>query len=135
MAQTALARFRDAAASDPSSFDPYLAMAVTQVYTLGDIDGAILSLDEAVKRGYNRTRRETALLGDAYMRRGMTGRRRAAVLTGDERHAALVKAKIDFDQCVSSFTQILDFGKAAEHLESCKAQMRRIDQQLDEEGS
>jgi eukaryotic-like serine/threonine-protein kinase len=134
MAQTAVARFRDAAAADPSSFDPYVGMAVTEVYALGDVDGALAALNEAVKRGYTATRRETALIGDAYMRRGFTGRRRAALLTGDERHTALVNARSDYERCVSSFAQILDFGKSAKNLEACKAQIRRIDQQLDAAG-
>jgi serine/threonine protein kinase len=133
LAQTALARFRDAAAADPASFDPLVGMAVTQVYALGDIDGALASLEEAAKRGYTPTRRESALLGDAYMRRGMSGRRRAVVLTGEQRHTALVTARTDFDRCVSSFERIVEFGKSAEHLESCKAQSRRIEQLLDAE--
>ena len=69
------------------------------------------------------------------MRRGFTGRKRAAVLTGDERHTALVNARGDYERCVSSFAQILDFGKSAQNLEACKAQIRRIDQQLDASGS
>jgi serine/threonine-protein kinase len=131
IAHTAMARFREAARADPASYDPYLGMAVTQVYALGDIDGALASLDEAVKRGYAATRRETALLGDAYMRRGMSGRRRAIVLTGDERQGALARARSDFDRCVSSFAQIVELGRSAEHLEACKAEIRRIDHQMD----
>jgi hypothetical protein len=134
IAQTAVARFRDAAAADPSSFDPYVGMAVTLVYSLGDVDGALAALDEAAKRGYTATRRETALIGDAYMRRGFTGRKRAAVLSGDDRHTALVSAKGDYERCVSSFAKILDFGKSAQNLEACKAQIRRLDQQLDAAG-
>ena len=133
MAQTALARFRDAAASDPASFDPYVGMALTQLYVLGDIDGALVSLEQAVKRGYSATRRETAVLGDAYMRRGISSRRRAVVLTGEQRHAALVNAKADFDRCVSSFERVVEFGKSAEHLEACKVQSRRIERLLDAE--
>lgn len=129
-AQTAVARFRDGAAADPAAFDPYLGMAVTQLYVLGDADGAIDSLDAAVKRGYSVTRRDTALLGDAYLRRAVLGRRRAALLTGDQRLQALEKAKADFDLCVSSFERIVEFGNAAKHLETCKAQVRQIDQQL-----
>jgi hypothetical protein len=131
IAQTALARFRAAALADPTSPDPYIGMAVTQVYSLGDIDGALGSLDEAANRGYTATRRETALLGDAYMRRGISGRRRAVVLTGEQRRDALDKARSDFERCVSSFEPIVEFGKAAEHLEACKAQVRRVDQQLE----
>ena len=58
----------------PTAFDPYVGMAVTQLYMLADVDGAIQSLEAAVKRGYTVTRRDTALLGDANLRRGMLGR-------------------------------------------------------------
>ena len=129
-AQTAVARFRDAAAADPKSFDPYVGMAMTQLYVLGDLDGALQSLDEAVKRSYNVTRRDTALLGDAYLRRGLLGRKRAALLTGDQRQTALEKARADFELCVSSFERIVEFGNAAKHLETCKLQVRQIDDQM-----
>lgn len=132
-AQTAVARFRDAAAADPKAFDPYVGMAMTQLYVLGDLDGALQSLDEAVKRGYSVTRRDTALLGDAYLRRGLLGRKRAALLTGDQRQTALEKARADFELCVSSFERIFEFGNAAKHLETCKLQVRQIDDQLNPE--
>lgn len=130
-AQAAVVRFRDAAAADPDSFDPYIGMSVPLVYALGDVDGALAALDEAVKRGYVATRREKALIGDAYMRRAATSVKRAGVLTGDERHDTLISAKNDYEQCVSSFAQIVNFGKSAENLNACKAQIRKIDQQLD----
>ena len=128
MAQSAVVRFRDAAASNPSAFDPYVGMAVTQLYVLADVDGALESLDAAVKRGYTVTRRDTALVGDAYMRRALVGRRRASFLTGDQRQSALAKARADFEHCVTSFEQIMEFGNAAKHLETCKAQIRQINQ-------
>jgi hypothetical protein len=130
-AQAAVVRFRDAAAADPTSFDPYVGMAVPLVYNLGDVDGALAALDEAAKLGYVATRREKALIGDAYMRRGATSLKRAGVLTGDERHDALVNSRGDYERCVASFAQIVNFGKSAENLNACKAQMRRIDQQMD----
>ena len=130
LAQAAVARFRDAAAADPKSFDPYVGMAMTQLYVLADVDGAIQSLDEAVKRGYTVTRRDTALLGDASLRRGLMGKRRAALLTGGQRTAALEKAKADFETCVTSFEQIIEFGHAARHVETCKAQLRLVSEQL-----
>jgi serine/threonine-protein kinase len=133
MAQSAVARFRDAAAADPDAFDPYVGMAVTQLYTLGDVDGALQSIEAAVKRGYAVTRRDTALLGDATLRRGLLGRKRAGLLTGDQRQTALEKAKADFETCVSSFERIVEFGNAAKHLETCKAQRLQITQQLNPE--
>jgi hypothetical protein len=130
MAQGAVARFRDAAAADPAAFDPYVGMAVTQLYVLADVDGAIQSLEDAVKRGYTVTRRDTALLGDANLRRGLLGRKRAALLTGDQRQAALEKAKLDFESCIASFGQIVEFGNAAKHLETCKTQLQQVTLQL-----
>jgi hypothetical protein len=133
MAQSAVARFRDAAAADPNAFDPYVGMAMTQLYALADVDGALQSLDAAIQRGYTVTRRDTALFGDAYLRRGLLGRKRAALLTDDQRQTALEKAKADFDRCVSAFEQIVEFGNAAKHLETCKAHIRQLDQQLNPE--
>jgi Protein kinase domain len=133
LAQSALVRFRDAAASNPDAFDPYVGMAMTQLYVLGDVDGALASLDAAVRRGYTVTRRDTALVGDAYMRRAIVGRRRAALLTGDRRLSALLKAKADFERCVAAFEPIVEFGNAAKHVETCQAQVRQIDQLTSEE--
>jgi hypothetical protein len=130
LAQAAVARFRDAAAADPKAFDPYVGMALTQLYVLADVDGAIQSLEDAVKRGYTVTRRDRALLGDASLRRGMMGKRRAALLTGDQRVTALEKAKSDFENCVASFEQIVEFGNAAKHVETCKTQLRQVVLQL-----
>jgi hypothetical protein len=130
MAQSAVARFRDAAAADPNAFDPYVGMAMTQLYALADVDGAIQSLEAAVTRGYTVTRRDTALLGDATLRRGLLARKRAALLTGDQRQSALEKAKADFESCLASFEQIVEFGNAAKHLETCKAQLRQVIEQL-----
>ena len=130
MAQNAVARFRDAAAADAKAFDPYVGMAMTQLYMLADVDGALQSLDAAVERGYSVTRRDTALVGDASLRRGLLGRRRAALLTGGQRQTALEKATADFVRCVTSFERIVEFGNAAKHLETCKTQLRQITQQL-----
>jgi hypothetical protein len=134
-AQAALARFREAAEADPVSFDPYLGMAVIQVYQLSDVDGATASIEEAVKLGYTATRRETALLGDGHLRRGTSSRSLARVLTGEERRTELLEAKTDFERCVALFGQILGFGKAAEHFELCKIRLQQTERLLDHEGS
>ena len=131
-AQSVLARFRTAADADPKSFDPYLGMAVTQVYALADVDGAAASIEEAVKRGYETTRRETALLGDGYARRALNSLSRARVLTGEQRQRELLKARADYERCTALFESIVEFGRSAKNLETCKAQIARIDRQLAE---
>jgi hypothetical protein len=128
--QDALAKFREAAAADEKSFDPYLGMAVMQVYGLGDVDAAADSIDKAVDHGYAPTRREAALLGDGHLRRGRSTRQRAQVLTGELRVRELMKARTDFERCVALFEQIVEFAQAAGNLETCKAHIQGIDRQL-----
>jgi hypothetical protein len=134
-AQAALVRFREAAEIDPESFDPYVGMAVIQVYALADLDGAAASIERAVKLGYTTTRRETALLGDGHLRRGTSSRSLARVLTGEERRTELLEAKSDFERCVALFGQILEFGKSAEHFELCKLRLEQTARLLDDEES
>lgn len=130
LAEQALATFKQATKVDPETFDPYLGMARLQVYLLADVDGAAESIAEAEKRSYVRGRRESALLGDGYLRRATASRRRAGVLTGEQRWRELTSARADYERCVVLFDPIVAFGNAARNLEICKAQLERIDRQL-----
>ena len=130
LAESALATFRSAAEADPESFDPYLGMARLQVYSLDDVDGAATSIVEAERRGYTAGRREAALLGDGYLRRATAARRRAGVLTGEQKWRELNSALADYQRCVELFDPIIAFGNAAQNLEICKAQVQRIERQL-----
>jgi hypothetical protein len=130
LSQEAIHTFRAAAESDPGSFDPYLGMARIQLYLLADVDAAAASLAEAEKRGYTPGRRESALLGDGYMRRATASRRRASVLTGEQRLRELNSARADYQRCIELFDPIVAFGNAAENLEACKVQLQRIERQL-----
>ncbi len=130
-AERAIAKFREAAAADDRTYDPYLGMAVLQVYSLADVDAAAASVDEAVRRGYTRTRREKALLGDGHKKRAESAWARARVLSGELRRAELLKARDDFERCAGWFEQVVEFGRAAEHLARCRTQVLLIDRYLD----
>lgn len=132
LAEAAVAKFREAAAADPASFDPYLGMARLQVYSLSDVNAAAASIDAAKARGYTPGRREAALLGDGYLRRGLATRRNAAVLTGDQKWRELTNARADFERCVVLFDPIVAFGNAAANLERCKAQLVQVERMLDD---
>jgi hypothetical protein len=128
--EEARAIFRKAAEADPESFDPYLGVARLEVYEFDNVDAAAIAIEEAQKRGYVPGRREAALLGDGYLRRATAARRRASVLTGEQRARELNNARVDFQRCIDQFDPIVAFGNAAENLEICKAQLQRIDRQL-----
>jgi hypothetical protein len=130
LSEAALATFREAAESDPESFDPYLGMARLQVYALADVDAAAASIAEAEKRGYTAGRREAAFLGDGYLTRANASRLRAGRLTGEQRWRELNNAREDYQRCIVFFDPIIAFGNAAENLEICKVQLERIERQL-----
>lgn len=130
LSQASIATFRQAADADPESYDPFLGMARIQVYLLADVDAAEAAIGEAEKRGYTPGRREAALLGDGFLRRATATRRRAGVLTGEQRIRELTSARADYQRCVELFDPIVAFGNAAGNLEACKAQRERIDRQL-----
>jgi serine/threonine protein kinase len=126
----AIDRFRAAADLDDRSYDPYLGISRIAVYGLGDVDLAADAIKRAEKRGYVSGRRERALLGDGYLRRADVSRGTARNLSGEQRRRELEKARADYQGCIDAFDPILDFGYAAENIESCKAQLARIDEEL-----
>lgn len=130
LSEESRAIFRKAAEAYSESFDPYLGIARLEVYELDNVDAASIAIDEAQKRGYVPGRREAALLGDGYLRRATAARRRASVLTGEQRTRELNNARVDFQRCINYFDPIVAFGNAAENLEICKAQLQRVDRQL-----
>jgi hypothetical protein len=133
LSQESLDIFKEAARADPESFDPWLGMARLEIYALGDVDAGARSLAEAEKLGYVPGRREAAMLGDGYLRRATASRTRAAVLTGEQRMRELTKARDDYQRCITYFDPIVAFGHAAQNLEICKAQLQRIDRQIEQE--
>ncbi|MGH8637434.1 MAG: hypothetical protein ACREUZ_09915, partial [Burkholderiales bacterium] len=129
--EAAIAQFREAAALDDESFDPYLGISNIQAYGLDDVDLAAEAIEQAGKRGYTPGRRERAQLGDGYLKRGDRSRRRALALSGDPRRAELEKARADYERCVERFEPIQDFGNAAGNLSHCKANIDRIEPELE----
>ena len=126
----AIARFRQAAETDPTSFDPYLGISGIAVYGLTDVDQGAIAIEEAVKRGYASGRREHAMLGDGYLRRANASRVLAASLSGEQRHRELEKARADYVACIGAFDGIIGFGNAAANLELCKRRLEQIEREL-----
>jgi hypothetical protein len=126
----AVQKFREAAALDPKTPDPYLGLTHTYVYGLGDVDNAVDSLNNAEKRGYKLNRRERAQLGDAYRARGERVWRTARELAGDQKRDAFERAHKDFKRCVEYFTPIVEFANAADQLGKCEARVAELDEEI-----
>jgi hypothetical protein len=128
---SAIGKFRQAAALDPDSFDPYLGISRTQVYGFDDVDAAAIAIAEAEKRGYQSRRRERAQLGDGYLRRGERSRRLARALSGEQRVRELENAHAAYARCIELFDPIIGFGNAAHNLEFCKRRLDLVADALD----
>ena len=128
--QAAVEKFRQAAALDGDSYDPYLGIARIQVYNLDDVDEAAKAIGEAEKRGYASGRRERAQLGDGYLRRAVRSHRVARALSGDQRRRELENARGDYERCVAAFDPIVNFANSAQNLELCKARLDAVNTEL-----
>ena len=127
----AVDRFRAAAEHDRESFDPYLGISRVAVYGLGDVEQAMSAIEEAIKRGYVAGRRERALLGDGFLRRGNASRTLARSLSGEQRRRELERARADYASCIDAFDGILGFGYSAKNMETCKRQLERVERELE----
>jgi hypothetical protein len=126
----AVDRFRDAAALDDRSPDPYLGISRVAVYGLDDLDQAAEAIKAAEARGYVSGKRERALMGDGYLRRANAGRLLAHRLSGEQRQRELERSRSDFEGCIEAFDPIVDYGFAAKNLEVCKANLERVRDEL-----
>jgi hypothetical protein len=133
--QVAVEKFRRAAALDDDSFDPYLGISRIEVYGLDDVDAAAVAIKEAEKRGFVSGRRESAQLGDGYLKRAEKSRRLARSLSGDQRRRELESARDDFARCVAAFDPILGFANSAHNFEFCKARLDEVNSDLAEDGT
>lgn len=130
----AIDRFRDAARLDPQAYDPYLGISRIAVYNLvpADVELAASAMADAQKRGYTPGRRERALVGDGYMRRGEILRREARNVSGSQRTRALEQARESFVACIEAFEPILGFASAARNIEVCKTQLTHVDEEIED---
>ena len=78
----AVASFREAADLRSDWPDPFLGLARTFIYGLEDIDRGADALNEAQRRGYMPTERETVQLADGYRARGNSLMKSAEQLSG-----------------------------------------------------
>jgi eukaryotic-like serine/threonine-protein kinase len=126
----AIAKFQQAARLDTQSADPYLGLSRIYIYGLGDVDLGAASIREAENRGHKAGWRESAQLGDGYLRRGDKQRRAAGVLHGEPRRQTMEGVRDDYARCVQYFTPIVGHGKAKANLVYCQKQLDAVDRDL-----
>jgi len=120
----AVDEFKQAAALDTRSPDPYLGLSRVYIYGLKDVDGGAKAIADAEMRGYKPGWRDRAQLGDRYLRRADNTAQRSAAMLETERVDALKSAREDYLQCVAAFEPILDKARSRRNRDYCQ---RRAD--------
>ncbi|HEX6464323.1 MAG TPA: serine/threonine-protein kinase [Vicinamibacterales bacterium] len=120
----AVDEFRQAAALDTASPDPYLGLSRVYIYGLKDVDGGAKAIADAEARGHAPGWRDRAQLGDGYLRRANGTRLKSIALPEPENAEALKSAREDYLRCVAAFEPILDRGRSRQNRDYCQ---RRAD--------
>ncbi len=129
----AIAAFQRAAALQPKWPDPYLGMARTYIYSMGDMDRGTQALERAQQLGYTFGKREFAMMADAQRRRGLQDLENADLVRGTEQEKeSLKKAKADFNEALRMYLQIAPWGDSKAQILSIQDSLGEVEQRLAE---
>jgi serine/threonine protein kinase len=113
----AVASFREAAEVRSDWPDPFLGLARVFVYGLDDVDRGANALEQAQRRGYILTERETNLLADGYRSRGNSFARIARKLEGMSQESDyLTKAVEAYQRALELYVQSNAMPKVIENI-------------------
>jgi len=127
----AIAAFQRAASLQPKWPDPYLGLARTYIYNLGDMERGTQALERARGLGISFGKRELAMMAEAYRTRGLQDLDNANLLRGTDREKEfLEKAKKDFEEAMKLYSQITPWGDRAKQMASVQDLMKEADQKL-----
>jgi hypothetical protein len=115
---------------DTRAAEPYLGLSRIYIYGVGDVDLGAAAIREAEIRGHKPGWRESAQLGDGYLRRGDRNRRAAGGLDGEPRRQAMEGVRDDYARCVQFLTPIVGRGNARGNLAYCQKHLDALDRDL-----
>lgn len=127
----AVAAFQRAASLQPKWPDPYLGLARTYIYNLGDMERGTQALDRARQLGSSFGKRELAMMAEACRSRGLQELDNANLLRGTGREKEyLKKAKSDFDEAIKIYLQIAPWDDSTKQITGVQDLLKEVDQKL-----
>ncbi len=127
----AVAAFQRAASLQPKWPDPYLGLARTYIYNLGDMERGTQALDHARQLGISFGKRELAMMAEACRTRGLQELDNANLLRETDREKEfLKKAKTDFDEAMKIYLQISPWGDSTKQITGVQDLLKEVDQKL-----
>ena len=129
----AVAAFREAADLRPEWPDPFLGLARTFIYGLEDIDRGADALNQAQRRGYVPTDRETGQLADGYRTRGNSLVRSARELSGMPQESDyLTRAVEGYERALALYTQATSLATSPTNIRTTQRARDQAQRRLDE---
>jgi eukaryotic-like serine/threonine-protein kinase len=126
-----IAAFQRAASIQPGWPDPYLGLARTYIYYLGDMERGTQALERARELGITFGKRELAMKAEAFRIRGLQALDNSNLVqdTGKKKEL-LKKAKTDLDEAMKIYLQISPWADSAKQIPKVQASLKEVDQKL-----
>jgi serine/threonine protein kinase len=115
----------------PNWADPMVALTITYLYGLGEIEKAINSINEAEKMGFQ-GERKTAILGDAMQMSGDKIMKQLNKGKDSDSKKRLTEARIQYQQSLEFYQAIEHFGNAADSISKVQNKIAEINKRLGE---
>lgn len=129
----AVSLFREAAELRSDWPDPFLGLARVFIFGLDDVDRGADALEQAQRRGYALTERETSLLADGYRSRGNSFVRIARKLEGMPQEADyLTKALDAYQRALELYVHSSTLPRVTENIRGTQRQHDEVQHRLDD---
>ena len=129
----AVASFRQAAELRSDWPDPFLGLARVFIFGLENIDRGADALEQAQRRGYALTERETGLLADGYRALGNTLIRNARELSGMPQETDyLMRASEAYERALSLYTQSTSLPNVTESIRNTQRAQDQTERRIAE---
>ena len=129
----AVTAFREAAKLRRDWPDPFLGLARTFIYGIGDIDRGADALRQAQRLGHTLGPRETAQLAYGYGVRGGTYEQTASKLDElPQEREYLARARDDYRRALDLYDDIATFGDVPRQMRLLQRRLERVEQKLNE---
>ena len=129
----AVASFREAADLRSDWPDPFLGLARTFIYGLEDIDRGADALNEAQRRGYAPTERETVQLADGYRARGNSLMKSADQLSGMSQESDYLNRAVEsYQRALGLYDQATGVANVPSNIRATQRAHDQAQRRLDE---
>jgi len=124
----AVAAFREAAELRPKWPDPFLGLARTFIYGLGDVDRGADAFNQAQRHGFTPSDRETVQLADGYRTRGDSLLRNGRQLQGlPQERDYFSRAGDAYRQALALYTDAVDYANVPAYIRRTRRSLDAVE--------